>query len=256
MLAPYGLEIIEGCLSCKMRSGKVFCDLPDAVLQAFEQIKHTTAYPRGAILFVEGQAPRGVFVICKGSVKLSVSASDGKTLILEVADAGEVLGVAASISNQPYTVTAETAEACQVSFVRREDFVQFLMRHPEAGLRVSEQLSANYHAACRELRSLALSHSAAEKLATLLLEWVAKSGEDVKPERRAGGGRGGGRGLGGDREPHPRGDEEAGNHSIEGIDLGNPEHRRVEGVGLRLIPERRFRENSSHPNRAYWAMEK
>ena len=47
MLSPYGLDIIESCLTCKMRSDRIFCDLPTASLQSFEAIKYATAYPKG-----------------------------------------------------------------------------------------------------------------------------------------------------------------------------------------------------------------
>ena len=53
MLSPYGLDIIESCLTCKMRADRIFCDLDTAALQAFETIKYATAYPKGAVLFVE-----------------------------------------------------------------------------------------------------------------------------------------------------------------------------------------------------------
>src|SRR3569833_4511241 len=69
VLTPYGLDIIEDCLSCKMRAEHIFCDLPASALKSFEEIKYATAYPKGAVLFVEGQAPRGIFVLCKGRVK-------------------------------------------------------------------------------------------------------------------------------------------------------------------------------------------
>ncbi len=92
VLSPYGLDIIESCFTCKLRADRIFCDLPAAALQSFEAIKYATAYPKGAVLFVEGQAPRGIFVLCKGRVKLSISSSDGKTLILKIAESGEVLG--------------------------------------------------------------------------------------------------------------------------------------------------------------------
>lgn len=184
MLSPYGLDIIESCLACKMRTDKIFCDLPDSALQSFEQIKYATAYPKGAILFVEGQAPRGIFVLCKGRVKLSICSTDGKTLILKIAEAGEVLGLSASVSGNPYELTAETIDPCQINFVKREDFLRFLKEHPEACMRVAEQLSEKYNTACREIRSLGLSHSAAEKLAKLLLEWTAKNGEGAKQEPR------------------------------------------------------------------------
>jgi CRP/FNR family cyclic AMP-dependent transcriptional regulator len=184
VLSPYGLDIIESCLGCKMRADHIFCDLPTTALQAFEQMKYATAYPKGAVLFVEGQAPRGIFVLCKGRVKLSICSTDGKTLILKIAEAGEVLGLSATLSGKPYELTAETIDPCQINFVKREDFMRFLRDHSEACLRVAEQLSDKYNAACREIRSLGLSHSAAEKLAKLLLEWTNKNGEANKTEPR------------------------------------------------------------------------
>jgi len=45
-------------------------------------------------------------------------------------------------------------------------------------------LSAKYHNACKDVRALGLSHSAAEKLATLLLEWTTKNGDANKAEPR------------------------------------------------------------------------
>ena len=184
MLSPYGLDIIESCLTCKMRSDRIFCDLATPALQSFEAIKYATAYPKGAVLFVEGQAPRGIFVLCKGRVKLSICATDGKTLILKIAEPGEVLGLSATVSGKPYELTAETIDPCQVNFVKREDFLRFLREHADACFRVAEQLSDKYNTACREIRSLGLSHSAGEKLAKLLLEWSSRSGENSKQEPR------------------------------------------------------------------------
>ncbi len=152
-------------------------------MQALEAIKYTTAYPKGAVLFVEGQAPRGVFILCRGRVKLSICSSDGKTLILKIAEAGEVLGLSASVSGKPYELTAETLDPCQVNFVKREDFLRFLREHNDVCLRVAEQLSEKYNTACHEIRSLGLSHSAAEKLAKLLLEWSVKNGGARQPDR-------------------------------------------------------------------------
>ena len=184
MLSPYGLDIIESCLTCKMRADRIFCDLSTTALESFEAIKYATAYPKGAVLFVEGQAPRGIFVLCKGRVKLSICATDGKTLILKIAEPGEVLGLSASVSGKPYELTAETIDPCQVNFVKREDFLRFLKEHAEACFKVAEQLSEKYNNACHEVRSLGLSHSAGEKLAKLLLEWSSRNGESSKPEPR------------------------------------------------------------------------
>jgi CRP/FNR family transcriptional regulator, cyclic AMP receptor protein len=183
VLSPYGLDIIESCLTCKVRSERLFCDLRTQALQAFEMIKYTTAYPKGAVLFVEGQAPRGIFVLCRGSVKLSICARDGKTLIVKITEPGEVLGLSATISGKPYDLTAEIIEPCQVNFVKRDDFLRLLKEHSNACFKAAEQLSENYSSACHELRSLGLSHSVGEKLAKLLLDWSSKN-ESVKQEPR------------------------------------------------------------------------
>ena len=128
MLSPYGMEIVESCLTCKLRADRIFCDLPPTALQNFENIKFATAYPQGAVLFVEGQMPRGIFVLCKGGVKLSINSPSGRTMIVKLAEPGEVLGLSATISGKPYEVTAETIDPCQVNFVKREDFLKFLER--------------------------------------------------------------------------------------------------------------------------------
>jgi CRP/FNR family transcriptional regulator len=167
-----------------MGAEHIFCNLPAAALQTFETMKYATAYPKGAVLFVEGQAPRGIFVLCKGRVKLSICASDGKTLILKIAEAGEVLGLSANVRGTPYELTAETVDPCQVNFVKREDFQRLLRQHSDACLHVTVQLSANYNAACRELRAVGLPHSAAERLAKLLLELSTHNGDAAKAKPR------------------------------------------------------------------------
>ncbi len=184
MISPYGMEIVESCITCKLRADFSFCDLPPTALQAFESIKYATAYPQKAVLFVEGQMPRGIFVLCKGRVKLSINSPSGRTVIVKLVEPGEVLGMSATISGKPYQVTAETIDPCQVNFVKRDDFLRFLKDDVEACFKVAEQLSEKYHNACKEAGSLGLSHSAAEKLAKLLLEWSSKNGDGGRGEPR------------------------------------------------------------------------
>lgn len=179
MGSPYGLPIIENCLICNLRSERFFCDLPRTALTAFEKIKYSSAVPPGAVLFVEGQAPRGMYVLCRGRVKLSTTSRDGKTLILRIAEPGEVLGLHATVSGRPYELTAETLQASQLNFVKREDFLQFLQEHGDACLRAAQHLSQNCQSAYEMIRSLGLSHSVTEKMARLLLEW-SEQGENTK----------------------------------------------------------------------------
>jgi CRP/FNR family transcriptional regulator, cyclic AMP receptor protein len=170
MRAPYGLEIIESCLSCPHREDRLFCNLPPAAIQALARITSPAVYPRGATLFVEGQSPRGVFILCSGRVKLSTCSADGRTLILRIADQGEVLGLPATVTEKSYELTAEVIEPTQANFIPRQDFLNFLREHGEIALRVAQQLGETYHSAIAEMRTIGLSHSAGEKLARFLLD--------------------------------------------------------------------------------------
>jgi CRP/FNR family cyclic AMP-dependent transcriptional regulator len=173
MRFPYGLQVIESCLTCTLRKDSLFCNLSPEALRSLEAIRSTATYPKGTVLFVEGQNPRGVFLLCNGRGKLSATSSEGKSLILKIAEPGEVLGMSATVSGRPYEATLELLEPSQVNFLRRDDFLNFLRQHGEVALRTAQQLSQNYHSACHEIRSLGFAQSAAGRLARLLLDWAA-----------------------------------------------------------------------------------
>jgi CRP/FNR family transcriptional regulator, cyclic AMP receptor protein len=181
VFTPYGLRLVENCAVCQLRSERLLCDLSPEALQAFEAIKCTTAYPRGAVLFVEGQAPSGIFLVCKGTVKISACSNTGKVLVLRLAKPGEILGLSAVLSDRPFELTAETAEPCQVNFVKRNAYLQFLREYPQACFKVTEQLSERYRLACQEVRWLGLVRTAEQRLAKLLLDWSQGVRED-QPE--------------------------------------------------------------------------
>lgn len=181
MRAPYGLNILDNCLTCPVREEHLFCSLSQSALQKLNEIKSTAVYPKSAVLFVEGQQPRGVFVLCTGKVKLSTSSSQGKTLITKLSSAGDVLGLNAVISNHPYEVTAEMTEPGQANFIPRDALLQFLKEHGEVALRVAQQLSLNYYAAYEEIRTLGLTSSPAEKFAKLLLSWYPEKARQNGP---------------------------------------------------------------------------
>jgi len=173
MRAPYGLEIIESCMSCPHREDRLFCNLSPVAVQSLAKITSAAAYPKGATLFVEGQSPRGVFILCSGKVKLSTTSADGRSLILRIAETGEVLGLPATVTGKPYELTADVIEPTQANFISRDEFLRFLREHGEAALRVAQQLGETYHSAIAEMRTIGLSHSAGEKLARFLLDLSA-----------------------------------------------------------------------------------
>jgi CRP-like cAMP-binding protein len=158
---PYGMEIVESCLTCKLRKNQWFCGLSPHGLKLVGEASHITTYPGGALLFVEGQEPRGVYVLCSGKAKLSTTSRDGKVLILRIAEPGDVLGLSAGISGLPFEVTAETTEPCQVNFIERQALIERIEKSGELGLRSSLALSKEFQSAYRDIHDLILARSSA-----------------------------------------------------------------------------------------------
>lgn len=183
MNSPYGMRLIDTCLTCEHREERPFCKLLPDALKKFDEIGIFTQYPSGAVLFVEGQPAKEILVLCAGKVKLSNSSKEGKNLILKIAEPGDVLGLSATLSGLPHEVTAETVEPCQAKLVKQPEFLSFLKEYSSASLNAARTLSNEYQTAFQGVRSRTLSGSAAARLARLLLEFAHHHGT-VKPGQK------------------------------------------------------------------------
>lgn len=170
------LKIQHKCADCSVTAEGFFCDLQESTLHNLESLKISNVYPRGSVLFIEGQPSNGVYILCQGRVKLSTCSREGKVIILQIAEPGEVLGLSAVVSDSVYEATAEVVEPCQVNFVRKADFLRFLQQNADACLSAVRQLSHNYQTAHLQICSLGLSSSVADKLAKLFLGWCNGNG--------------------------------------------------------------------------------
>lgn len=164
----------------EMRVETFFCDLAEQAARRADAARLVVAQPRGAVLFVEGQRARGVYVLAAGRVKLSASSGEARVVITDIAEPGDVLGLSAVISGRPYEVTAEALDNCRLYFIRREEFLRLLDGDARASLHAARQLSRQYHTSHRQVRLLGLSASAAAKLARLILECAARYGRTVE----------------------------------------------------------------------------
>jgi CRP/FNR family transcriptional regulator, cyclic AMP receptor protein len=164
-------ETMTTSRSQAQRSGEFFKKLTPAALRDLESMEFPTLYQPGVQLFSEKSASTGIFILISGEVKLSINSSEGKRLILSIAKSGEVLGLSSVLSGLPSEMTAEVLYPSRIAVIDRDQFLAFMGRHPEVYQVVTQELSLQYKVACEQLRTVALSGSAPEKLARLLLEW-------------------------------------------------------------------------------------
>ncbi|HEV7920418.1 MAG TPA: Crp/Fnr family transcriptional regulator [Thermoanaerobaculia bacterium] len=172
----YGVEMCESCLSCAWRGDSFFCQLDPQTLKAFDAITFANVYPGGNLLYAEGEAPRGLFILCYGSAKLTISSGGGKKLITRRVEPGDPLGLTSVLSGNPYKATAETVTPSQLKFIKRDDFLRFMAEHRDISFNIARQLIDECESDADQIRALGLANSAAEKLAYLLLQWCEQQG--------------------------------------------------------------------------------
>jgi len=170
------------CLNCSLRQKGDFCHLPDHLLESFNLTGHLTLYPAGAMLLREGQIPRGVYIICSGRAKLSLEARDNKTVILKIADRRQLIGLSAIVSNRPSPMTVTTLETSQVKYIERDSFLSLLQQDARALLTCATMIAQEVVGSFDDVHELLMARSSTEKLARLLLSWVA--GETHNQELR------------------------------------------------------------------------
>ncbi len=164
---------------CPEAGKRAFCKLGPESRTFLESNSLTTDYSRGSTLFREGDRSNAIFIMCSGKVKVSATSRDGKTMILRIADAGDVLGMSAALTKGEYEVTAEALEPCRVRVLH--------LKHPlrycrTTGMRASEprmRWRKDYRAAFDEARLIALPASPAGRVARLILDWA----DDAKKNR-------------------------------------------------------------------------
>jgi CRP/FNR family cyclic AMP-dependent transcriptional regulator len=161
-----------------------FARLKDEARTQFEAVAPEVSRSRGEALFVEGETPRYVFLICSGRIKLSVSSREGRTAILRIAGPGEILGISAAMSGSEHETTAEAVELCRVKAIRVSDFLQLLQKFPEASAEATSCLLREYRVVLNNVCRLALPNTVAGRLASLLLEWLESPRAAAANDRR------------------------------------------------------------------------
>jgi CRP/FNR family transcriptional regulator len=156
---------------------------PLRAIPGIDRVSRTRFYPRGEVVFHEGNSARGVYVLSSGRAKVSISSADGKKLIIRMARAGDVLGLYAGLTGRPFEATAEMVEGGRVDFVSRADLLNLMGQQP-LNSDLVEMFSRQYSEFVDNTRMLLLSGSALEKLARLIVRWGRDFGERTSEGNR------------------------------------------------------------------------
>jgi CRP/FNR family transcriptional regulator len=122
-----------------MQISSAFVADPD-LIEELEKRAQPFAFGGDRILFHQGDAPKGVYIVMKGSAILT-NLSDGDALLHVEAGPGSLLGVPAVVGSKPYSLTAKAVDGAEVSVLTCDDFVHLMNTEPTLSFRVLRVLA-------------------------------------------------------------------------------------------------------------------
>jgi CRP/FNR family transcriptional regulator, cyclic AMP receptor protein len=133
-------------------------------------------HSRGSVLFAEGEQARGIYILRTGRATVSISSSEGRVVMLRMAQAGDVLGLNAVLRGCSYDTTVKTLESCRTDFVARSQLMDVMQQSQACAHAILEILSRELSELTDRAKLLLLPQTVRGRLARLLLEWGKENG--------------------------------------------------------------------------------
>jgi CRP-like cAMP-binding protein len=118
----------------------LFRGLPDAALERVAALATRRIYPKGAVIFAQGDEGDALFGVAAGRVRISASGAGGQEVFLNIMEPGDTFGEIAVMDGLPRTAGATALDRTTVILVKRPDFLQLLEREPRLAIHLLKLL--------------------------------------------------------------------------------------------------------------------
>jgi CRP/FNR family transcriptional regulator, nitrogen oxide reductase regulator len=161
-----------------LKQSAPFSTLDEIELNELSGLVVERSYMPDESIFWEGDISDWFYVVAEGKIKVSKLASTGKEIILSFFGNGEMFGEVAVFENKPYPASAMAVSETRLLGIRKTDFINFLLNHPQISLKIIGILSARLRDSQNRLRDLA-GERVEQRLARMLLMLSEKLGPSL-----------------------------------------------------------------------------
>jgi CRP-like cAMP-binding protein len=158
----------------------LFSGLPDEERQRLSALLRVRRYARGEVIFLEGDQGTALCLIAEGRIRIQLTGTDGREVVINVYGPGEIFGEFAVLDGEPRSADAIAQEASRVYWLQRDDFEAFLNNHPRAAMTMLASLSRRLRHTTRVVQD-ATFRDVPARLARVLLDLAARNGQAVEP---------------------------------------------------------------------------
>jgi CRP/FNR family cyclic AMP-dependent transcriptional regulator len=135
------------------------------------------------MIFGRGDPGSSLLAVVEGRVRIGVTSAEGREMLLNVLEPGEVFGELALLDGKPRSADATAFGPCLLLALDRREFLPALHQSPEAVGRLFEIVCRRVRAANDQLEG-AVCMTVAARLARLLLGLADRNGDASQPAGR------------------------------------------------------------------------
>lgn len=159
-----------------LRGNRLFAGIPPREIDSLAAVVAEETHRARDHVFMEGDAPRWLYLVKSGHVKIVRHSRTGRDVVLELLGPGEVFGGVAVIEKRPYPASAQATEATVVLKLPADPIIALAERHPAFIKEMALVIGRRLRAAHDSVESLAVDPVEA-RLAAALLRLAEREGK-------------------------------------------------------------------------------
>jgi CRP-like cAMP-binding protein len=163
-----------------LRANPFFEGLADQVIRVLIDEARWYEYDAGEVVVLEGEAPRGLFYLQHGWLKVVKTSVAGREQTLRFLEPGETFNEIGVFTNLPNPATAVALEPAGVWLIPRATLLRLLRERPEFAEQLVAKMAARMLYLVNLVTDLSL-HTVTARLARLLLESADADGRLSRP---------------------------------------------------------------------------
>jgi CRP-like cAMP-binding protein len=157
----------------------LFSELTDEESARLAALLRARRYARSEVIFLEGDEGTALCLIAEGRIRIQLTGTDGREVVITVYGPGEIFGEMALLDGEPRSADAIAQEPSRVFWLQRDDFQAFLEDHPRAAMKMLAALSRRLRHTTRVVQD-ATFRDVPARLARVLMDLVARDGQPAE----------------------------------------------------------------------------
>ena len=157
----------------------IFNGIPEDQMAAIKKIAITKRFNKGEVIFSEGDAGNGFFVIAQGRVKIFKVSAEGKEHILHIYGYGQPFGEVPVFAGQKFPANAQALEKTIAIFLPRSDIVDLVAANPSLALNMLAVMSQKLRQFSIQIENLSLKEIPARLASYLIFLAEEQAADDV-----------------------------------------------------------------------------